>query len=275
MGIKITQAGVSVPYAADYQFVFNSDWPSLAIAFEKKIDVPYNSSVTVSHGLGFYPLTMGWTILNGVSIGRTFATSGNLSGPENDVSLTFDDQNIYLTNNGIYNQVTYTISIKCYNLDISKSVDYTLPQLPVFKHEYDPSAGIKVTKYGKSIGSTDLRDFILHSRAQSPAVLSIVTTPDSNGNIGYNNPINYTPWTLAFVGGPGQHTTFSPLAPGAQQAGYAFSLLSKSQATTQGVPQARIYKSFPLTYPNNSFGSLVVLRDPLVVPNTKTVTYNG
>lgn len=271
--IRVTQVGVSDPYAADYQYVFNSDWPSLAIAFETRVDVPYLGSVTIPHPLKFYPLTMGWTILNGVSIGRTLATSGNLSGPQNDVTLTFDDKNIYLTNNGVYNQVTYTMSIKCYNIDISQSIDYTLPKLPQVKTAYDPSAFIKVVKYNKSMASNDLRDFILHSRAQSPAVLSIVTKADTNGNIGYNNPVGYTPWTLAFVGGAGQHTTFAPLAPGEQQSGYAFRLLSANNAQTLGVPQASIFKSFTPVYPNNSFGSLVVLRDPLIVPTTKTVTY--
>jgi hypothetical protein len=267
--IRVTQAGVSAPLAADYEYVFNSDWPSLAIAFEKNVDVPYLGSVTVPHGLKIYPLTMGWTLLNGVNIGRTFATSGSLSGPQNDVSLTFDNTNVYLTNNGIYNQVTYTISIKCYNIDISKPVDYTLPKQPTQTRVYDPSTGIKVTKYGKSAGSTDLRDYILHSRAQSPAVLSIVTAVNS-GKIGYTNPVQYTPWTLAFVGGPGQNTVYSPLAPGSQQAGYIFKLLSAAQATSLGVPQAYIANSFSAM---GNFGSLVVLRDPLVVPTTKMVTY--
>lgn len=277
-GIRVTQTGISAPYAADYQYVFNSDWPSLPIAFEKRIDVPYLGSVTVKHGLGFYPLTMAWSILNGISIGRTFAISGNLSGAQNDVQLTFDKDNIYLTNNGTYNPTTYTVSIKCYNVDISTGVDYTLPQQPTVKTSYDPQTGIKVTKFGKSIGSNDLRDYILHSRAQSPALLSIVTQPTVNVSGGkllaYNNPPGYIPWTLAFVGGPGQNTTYAPLAPGAQQAGYQFVLLSKAQATTLGIPQTYITSSF-LSNPNNTFGSLVVLRDPLVVPNTRTVTYNG
>lgn len=276
-GIRITQAGISVPFAADYQYIFNSDWPSLAIAFERNVDIPYLGSVTVAHNLGFYPLVMGWTILNNISIGRTFGISGNLSGPQNDVIMTFDDTNIYLTNYGTYNAVTYTISIKCYNIDISKNVDYTLPQFPVLKTPYDSSTGIKVVKNGKKITSTDLRDYILHSRAQSPAVLSIVTdvtTTHAGGKyIGYDNPVGYVPWTLAFVGGPGQKTTYAPLAPGAQQSGYAFALLGTAEAQAQGVPQARIYKSFTPTYPNNTFGSLVVLRDPLVVATTKQVTY--
>jgi len=277
-GIRVTQIGVSDPFAADYQYVFNSDWPSLAIAYETVVQVPYTDgasvSATVTHGLGFYPLTMGWTILNGVSIGRTFATSGNLSSAQNDVTFSFDNDKIYFINSGLYNKVTYTISIKCYNVDISQNIDYTLPKFPTVSTPYDPTTGIKVSKYQKSIASKDLNDFILHSRAQSPAVLSIVTdvsvTPSGTRFIGYNNPANYTPWVLAFVGGPGQGTTYSPLAPGSQQSGYLFGILSATQAKSLGFAQARIQASFPTT---KNFGSLVVLRDPLVLPNVLRVVY--
>lgn len=271
--IRVTQTGVSAPYAADYQYVFNSSWPSLPIAFEETIDVPYLSSVPIPHGLKIYPLTMGWVLLNNVNLGRIFAPSGNFGGKQADVSLTFDNKNVYLSNFGS-NPVTYTVSIKCYNIDISKAVDYTLPRQPTVRTAYDPTTGIKVVKHSKSIGSKDLRDFILHSRAQSPAVLSIVTKPDKDKRIAYNNPANYTPWTLAFVGGPGQNTTYSPLAPGAQQAGYRFTLLSDVQAKNSNTPQSYIDSS-GIVIPNASFGSLVVLRDPLVVPNVRTVTYNG
>ncbi len=277
--IRVTQVGVSDPYAADYQYVFNSDWPSLAVEFETLVTVPYVDGFvkqTVPHPLGFYPLTMGWTLLNGVSIGRTFGASGQLSGPQNDVKMTFDNKNLYFVNQGIYNQVTYTISVKCYNIDISKAVDYTLPQFPTVKSRYDPSTGIKVNKFNKSISSNDLRDFILHSRAQSPAVLSIVTQvskyPAGGKYIGYNNPAGYIPWVLAFVGGPGQNDVYTPLAPGAQQQGYLFGLQSATQAISLGETQALIQGSF-LVNPNSNFGSLVVLRDPLVVPNTLQVNY--
>lgn len=266
-GIFVTQAGVSAPYAADYQYVFNSNWPSLQIAFETKIDVPYGQKLTIPHGLKFYPLTMAWTILNGVCIGRTFAASGNLSSPQNDVKLTFDNTNVYLDNTApVYNTTTYTMSVKCYNVDISTAVDYTLPQYPVVSTPYDPTYGIKVVKYGESIGNTDLRKFILHSRAQSPAVLSIVTkaTKDSTAPltgsvIQYKNPAGYTPWVLAFYGGPDASTVYTPIAPGAQQTGYEFVLQGPygQLASLGGSPS----------------GSVVALRDPLVVPNTLRVVY--
>jgi len=251
-GIRVTQPGVSVPYAADYQYVFNSDWPSLAIAFETVVSVGPYAALTVPHNLGFYPLTMGWTLLGGVSIGRSFAQSGNLAGPQTGLQFSFDKTNIYFSNYDA--SVTYGMSIKCYNIDISKSVDYTLPKFPVISTVYDPSTGIKVTKYSKSMGSTDLRDYILHSRAQSPAVLSIVHDSPS---VTYTNPVGYTPWVLAFISNDGGSTYFG-LAPGTQQANFIFTIAgavsSLGSATTNPC-------------------SIVVLRDPLVIAKTKQVIF--
>lgn len=272
-GIRVTQPGFSVPLAADYQFVFDSDWPSLAIAFETRVSVPFGQVITVPHNLGFFPLTMAWSIYGGVSIGRSFVISGNIFGPQIDVLVSFDKTNIYLDNTNGHPQsqnVTYIMSVKCYNLDISKAVDYTLPQFPTAKTKYDPSTGIKVTKFGKSMSSNDLRDYILHSRAQSPAVLSIVTkpTPYTIGipyAIQYTNPVGYVPWVLAFISNNG--LTYSPLAQGSQQAGFLFTT-SAATATTGSV--SALFSAFN---PQTAIGSLVVLRDPLIVPNIVQVTY--
>lgn len=266
-GIIITQVGIDVKTAADYQMIFNSNWPSLQIAFEARVDVPYGKIVPVAHNLGFFPLTMAWAILNNVSIGRVFAPSGTLSNPQTDVKVTFDKNNIYLDNTSpVYNFTTYTISIKCYNLDITKAVNYTAPVPPTFKTPYDASFGIKVVKSGKAITSTDLRDFILHSRAQSPAILSVVTQPTTNPTaaftaptIQYKNPAGYTPWVLGFYSSDGG-LTYAPVAPGAQQSSYIFAQIGDTSYLNSF--QGAAIK-----------GSIVVLRDPLVVANQRRVTY--
>ncbi len=262
-GIRVSQAGIDLRLAADYQLVFNSDWPSLQIGFDRVIQVPAHTTVPTTHGLSpIYPFTMGWVIKNGVNVGRLFTQSENFENPDQiNVELTFDNTNVYLDNTS---GTDYTINVKCYNLDISKQVDYTLPKPPTVKTAYDPTFGIKVVKFGKSITSSDLRDFILHSRAQSPAVLSVVTEPSplvSNVDaIQYTNPPGYVPWVLAFVQGPGSGAPYTCLAPGFQQSGYRFNL-----STTSYIQNSA----------GKAYGSLVALRDPLVVPNTKFITYNG
>lgn len=258
-GIKITQAGISVPYAADYQYVFNSDWPSLAIAFDENIFVGAGSKGQIAHNLGFYPLTMAWFSVGGISVGRYYGIT------------KFDKNNVYIDNSA--NSSDVTVNVKCYNLDITIEKDYALPQFPTFKTPYDPSTGIKVSKYNKSINSTDLRDFILHSRAQSPAVLSVnsINKPYPNDpvfqgtHIQYTNPAGYTPWVLGYAALTSDTSIYQLYAPGGNQSFPAFIQIG---ATSYILP-ASIYPT------GLTPGSLVVLRDPLVVSNTKEVTYNG
>lgn len=251
-GIRITQAGVSAQYAADYQFVFNSDWPSLAIAFDTTITVLANALGRVSHGRGFFPLTMAWYSVGGVSVGRFYGVT------------TFDKTSVYINNS--QNNTDVTVNIKCYNLDISQPVNYELPQAPVVKTAYDPSTGIKVSKFSKSIASTDLRDFILHSRAQSPAVLTIMTQDQSTSsaggggkNITYTNPVGYTPWVLGFASPNFTPGVYQCFPPGGNASSPAFFQVGKT-ATVR-------------TNAQNGYGSLVVLRDPLVIPNNLRIIY--
>ena len=249
-GVRITQVGVNAQYAADYQYVFNSDWPSLAIAFDVTIPVVANGIGQAKHALKFFPLTMAWYSVNGVSMGRFYGVT------------TFDKQNVYIDNTA--NSSDITVNIKCYNVDIGTSVDYTLPAAPIFKTPYDPTTGIKVSKFGKSIASKDLRDFILHSRAQSPAVLSILTQDKASvisgkNTISYKNPAKYTPWVLGFISPLGNNTVYQCFPPGGNQSAPAFFQIGNvATVWTNGT---------------GGNGTLVVLRDPLVLPNTVQVVY--
>lgn len=288
-GIFVTQVGVSVPTAADYQFVFNSNWPSLQCAFDTTVTVGALAKLIIPHNLGFYPLVMGWLIQNGVSLGRIFAPSENFQGSQALIDLSFDKVNLYLTNS---DTGTYQVNLKAYNLDIAKPVNYTLPVYPALNQPYDSSTGIKVTKTGKQITSTDLRDFTLHSRAQAPAVLAIVTEAlprvagAGPGTIAYVNPVAkasfgqqqvpYIPWTLAFYNTSG---VYRGLAPGAQQSGAIFRLVSNIQGsfgiTAMGNGAILNLSTLLVAFPKAT-GSLVVLRDPLLAPSAATqVFYNG
>ena len=283
-GIFITQVGASVPTAADYQFIFNSNWPSLAVAFDQVVSISPGANQTLNHNLGFYPFTQAWASSSNTSLGRLFAISGNFqSNNQTDVSITFDKTSVYLSNASA--SVTYTVNVKCYNLDITQPANYTLPKYPPAKQIYDPTSGIKVTKYGKEITSNDLRDFILHSRAQSPAVLAVITpqSPQLAGasatTLAYVNPasnavsgvttVPYIPWAFAFALSGG---TYYPLAPGTQQTGPAFQLVKNVNGyfgiTVSG-------NGAVLNYNNVTSGSLVVLRDPLLVANSTQYIYVG
>lgn len=265
-GIKISQAGTNVKYAADYQLIFNSSWPSLQVTFDTTISLDPSEIALVPHNLKFYPLVMAWIIKDGVNLGRALGLSEVFEAdPQGFVKVSWDNTNLYLENTSA---TAYDINIKCYNLDISQQVNYALPKPAVIAVKYDPDYGIKVTKYQKSIGSTDLRDFILNSQAQSPAVLAVVTkfTPLTGfGNsIQYTNPAGYTPWVYGFSGIiTNGITRYTSVPTGPQQSGYLFQL----------GPTSYLIDSIGLDATH--VGSIVVLRDPLVVPKRVEIIYNG
>lgn len=244
-GIKIARAGFNAATATDYQLLFNSAWPSLAIAFTKAI-IPNVAAITIPHGLNFPPFTMAWVVQSGKFIGRYFPS--------------FDAQNVYLNDpNFVAGNIYY---IQCYNLDVSKQAVYPFLAPPAASPgPYSKDYGVKFTKPGKSSSSNNLNDFIFHSRAMSPAILAIITIPDATLLIGgetisYANPNNYTPWVFGYGIFKGTYIFAGPYA--------------------QSTPRLFINLAGPNTFSvatGGGGGSLVVLRDPLFVASSVQVTY--
>lgn len=279
-GIKISAGSYDSRNAPDYAYVYNSEWPSLACVFDTVVTVgaaPLFGTVnlTVPHNLGFYPLTIAWLMVNGVCKGRIYSFSSYQTYPlpQSVVNVTFDKTNIYLANQEPY---AVQICIKCYNTDITKAVNYTNPRPAPAKLPYDPHYGIKVVKHGQDINSPDLRNFILHSRAQSPALLAVVPGVGLNGGIGgayYNNPVGYVPWTFGFVNSSG--TTYGPMAPGFDpiQSNVLSLGLSLPFQPSSG-PALTVNGATIQTFNVNPTPvSLVVLRDPLVATTIVNASY--
>lgn len=196
-GIKIAQPGYDANTCPDWALLFNSSWPSLAVAFETQIDSTTISStqeifgVVVPHNLNFVPLTMAEVSINGASYGR-FGGNG----------LGLDKMNVTVFD--LDHTKPVTVDIKCYNIDITQDNSYPLPQPGAIKLPYDSTFGMKVTKSMKDINSTDLRDFVLHTRAQSPALLDIATTggqyyDPSHSALIYPLRSTYIPWVTAYT----------------------------------------------------------------------------
>lgn len=248
--IQICQPGYDVRNCPDYAYLFNSDWPSLAIAFE--ITIEATGFTTIPHNLGFPPLTMGWFTVGGLSYGRI-----------DGASIEVDDDNVYLFTDG-------QITVRCFNVDISKEQTYPLPQSAQAKLPYNDNFGAKIAKGNRPITSTNLNDFILHTRAQSPAVLDVATEQgkyflQSNerhywpyGNvitwdlIVYPLQSNFIPWNVGSI-------TFG---------GDAYSL-----ATGSAVYYDSVSNSLVLNITSEGAGSLIVLRDPLFYPNVVQAVY--
>lgn len=250
-GIKIARPGFDIRTCADFELLFNSAWPSLTYAFTSLqagvFDGFSNWSFTVSHNLGFPPLCMAWVIRNGIRIvDRIFPNFTKQT-------VSFNYVNPLGT---LQSTDTVQFYVVCYNLDISKAANYAYTPSAATKQPYDAKSGIKVVKQNKNINSTDLRDFILHSRAQSPAVLNISVSQTSP--IRYTMNAGYTTWVYGFATSDGLTWNNAPLYPQSTPGlfidnGNTFRLLFTTSPTAQG--------------------SLVVLRDPLFAPTTLQESY--
>lgn len=261
VGFKISKPGYDANQAAGSNLVFDSNWPSLPIAFETDIDNPITSSVstaTVVHNLNFPAFTWVWAYYDDPSginnVCRRFIAAS-------------DANNVYLSGN-TPNRPPFNASrlkIRCFRLDLSKDVDYLLADRSTFNLPYDNSFGIKFVKQGKDINSKDLRDFAIYSRAESPLILAVKTELTiSNNNLGttignviqYKSSLSYPVWVYGFT-------------------------KSTSEVYT---PAAYYSQSYPRTFTDGFLSyvgyispdigaTLVILRDPMFAPSQTTVQY--
>ena len=190
-GLKISQPFYDATTAADANLLFSSSWPTIPIAAEKTFtNVLYGGSddfngttLTFNHNLGFVPFTAVWT--------TTFSprlTSRYVGGP---FSPTFDANNAYV---GVSNAL-YQVHVTCYNINLGTDVDYPYIKTSGATALYDNDFGLKIAKSGKDITSNDMRDFILHTRCQSPQILAVKTEKSAVDSAlgGGTRDIIYTP----------------------------------------------------------------------------------
>lgn len=247
-GIKIAKAGYDALTAADNDLLFNSSWPSVQIA---RVDSVVSGDV-IPHGLGFPPVAF---ILGGNSL--TTVMYGQ------DV----DDTNVYPLDTGI--MVTYRI-------DVSTDVEYPYTATQSINTAYNPDYGIKMVKEGGDIESTDLRDYILHSRCGSPLILAVKTqetvNPANPSVVQYTSRLGYETLNFGYVGVRSGQLSISGKTMGnnaytfAPQGGQAYPV-----AFTDG------FTSYVDITSDSFFSgkvSVICLRSPMfAVTNTVEVTY--
>lgn len=248
--LQVCQPGYDVRNCPDWAYLFNSDWPSLAIVFE--ITIAATDGMTIPHNLGFPPLAMGWLTVSGQSYGR-------LPGSEMEV----DEQNVYIFATG---QVT----VRLYNIDISKEASYPLPQSVNAKLPYNNQFGAKIAKNGKLITSNNLNDFILHTRAQSPAVLDVATEKGKYYKVSSDRNLwpygNDETWQLIVY--PLQ-TSYIPWNVG----GITFGANQYSLASGDDIYFDPTTNSLVINITATGAGTLIILRDPLFYPNVIQAVY--
>jgi hypothetical protein len=253
--LKIARPGWSANTAPDWALVFSSEWPSLQIGFETTVDVSIiSNNPNVNHPLNFTPVAMAWISVNDINYGRI---------PNLEVTDTFI--NISLPT-GV---TTGIITIRCYNIDIRKEASYPLPTSAAAPTAPDLTTGIKIIKPNNNIKSPNLNDFILHSQAQSPAVLEIATQDGQYFESSYTNPqgkivsaikypikTSYIPWVLGAVGFGNKPTnTYFYYNPQA--------LLYDNDSNSLILQFGEV----------GNVASLIILRDPLFYPNPVRVVF--
>ena len=256
--LRLAKPGFDVRTATDYELAFSSAWPSLAIGFTATVTADPDGfgivSAQVPHPLGFPCFCMAWQIKNGISLHRVFPR----------VTSTSVDITDFLVSQ------TTTFYLECYVLDLSKSVSYNfIPPPPVnIGGPYDPHYAWKFAKAGKTTDSNKLNDYVVHSQAQSPAILVVDTNFDKvpkivgAKTITFTSPRDYVPWVFGYEAiSSGGQTIYIPAPPYSQtNPGLFINTFGKGTFTVACESTAVA-------------GALVVLRDPLFVANTVSVTY--
>lgn len=265
-GLAISNPGIDVTQAGPYDYIFNSGWPSVSIAYDETFTVSVPAfdfkRVQFQHNLGFYPFAMAYCFKNDVYVGR--ADIGQGIGVSN-IFFYIGKDSFYFSFTGDTTDATYRINVKAYNVDLQIKKDYPFIKPPAISQSYNPDFGIKIAKENKEINSKDLRDFVIHSRAQSPAILSVITQDSAVSNSGtktisYTNPGGYIAWIYGFVGGD--------IASGLPE---VYSNARFAVQTAVGVRYSG--NTFFLQFLEEKFATLIVLRDPLFAANTIGVKY--
>lgn len=269
VGIKISKPTYDATRTTGQNLVFSSSWPSLPIVFELTITSSaqlatftfINGTYAIPHGLKYPPLAFYWQ-----------PGAGNISNTFSRDIASVDSTYVYVAS--AFGPGTSTpavpIDIKAFGIDLRVDADYTLAPGDTSRSAYDPNFGIKVVKSGKDINSKDLRDFILHSRAQSPLILAVKTektiNPANTGVIQYSSGLKYQTWVYGFV-----RQIIRGTAP-TNKSDFFLKAPYYSQAFPKTVTDG-ITSSITFGGGQASGATLVVLRDPMFAANQVTAQY--
>ena len=181
VGIKVSQPNYPVESAEDYKLLFSSSWPNLSIVASGRYTTNNATTTVHTHNLGYVPMYLLWE-LSGASLSFVNKYGGLFE--VNDTELREKGPN-GLGGRTFFYQI-YAVDI---NIDFDAS-DIILGQADDIESSIDRNFGIKVSKPGKDIFSTDFRDYVIHSRTRSPMVGKIKQFDSSNSatithNYGY------------------------------------------------------------------------------------------
>lgn len=257
VGFKIAKPFFDVNTAGDTDLILNSSWPTLQIAYEATTPLlerslglgVYEYTASVSHNLKFPPFTSIWLIHDGKSERVVDTVSVVESSSTTSINSTSSSLS-FISLNSVRVAAGTMVHFKCYNVDLSKDIEYPFISPPQSQTSTNRDFGIKMVAEGKSLDSTDMRDYIIHSRCQSPLVLAVKTgkaaATSAGGTISYTSPYLFPSWVFGYVKAGDTYRS----AP----------YFSQAYPITQIVNN--IYRVSWLKGAGDDGGALLVLRDP-------------
>lgn len=201
VGVKLAIPGADVKGAADVDLIYSSSWPTTNIVANIQVSFPSpaNASrevILYKHGLGYVPFYLVYH-MSGTTLGSVPVYAEVVGGSFVEV----DEQYVYFKDSGHSLAVTWNLSLIVFSVDITKPFLSTSTKgLSSPKSLADHNFGIKLSKTGKDIDDTDLRNFIIHSASRAPLIHAVVPgTTDGNGNFSYTPNLPYNPAFMAYV----------------------------------------------------------------------------
>lgn len=264
-GMKASQKGFDVLTASDTQLLFSSSWPLLKIHFAGKKTVQSTGidQVVYSHNLGYVP--MFWVyIVSPYSQHTSYGVipNGMFGASTTDIKF-FTFGGAPTLNYDVYLYVFRTPLTTNFEAPVINNVDTDLSNVD---HNY----GIKATKEGADVSSTDYRDFVLHSATKSPLVHAVQTSTLQQAGYSYAKMFEYThglgyiPLAYCFVnyganGSPTYNSSYWYPVGGAS-----------GVSDTLMVSQANSIRVEDTTYnPSTMTATFVVLKDPFYQTQTE------
>lgn len=202
-GAKVSKPTYSVNDAKDYNLSFSSSWPLLKIAHQGRFTITNRntSEVVITHNLGYPPAFL---IFDCPSAGTSrYRSYGFIAGGQFATSTT----NLKFFSDGSFSgsrDIYYYIFRQPLNQNFEAPIINTSTE-DTFQDNGD--YGIKVTKEGKDITSTDLRDYIIHSGTRMPLIHALKSDLCRDTGLifptgkmhSYTHNLGYIPAAFAFV----------------------------------------------------------------------------
>lgn len=202
-GVKVSQRGYGVD-TKDFKLLYSSAWPLLTILEQGSFSNKAPGSTLVAHNLGYNPMFLIFhDHQNSTDYSNGIGAAGQVHMIDGFNANVFGINDSVL---GYASTATGSRSGYYFIFQVDLEDDYTAPNVNTGTISDSPDSqdkdyGIKASKDGEDVSSTDLRDFALHSATRSPMVDSVTTGTKAAGStpITINHSLGYAPWPLSYA----------------------------------------------------------------------------